>query len=242
MDKVWEEIIKNLGVFAIFAAAIAWLVREVVEHFMAQDIETYKTKLNERSEKEIELFKAQLRAIARERDIRYSKLHEKRVEAISELYTLLQDAHESAAIFSLEVSIDVTMDIARRKLAELDSPSISTQLSEAPRPPTSKKEEAIEAYRKILRFGRFFRKHQLYFSKELSDQVKNLVSILEGVPTSYIVADPESEEFVEEIEKALKIWDEQEEVVNRTLEMIEDEFRRMLGSEEKRVLSSHEAA
>jgi len=238
MDKVWEEIITNLGGFAIFAAAFAWLVRKVVEYFMAQDIEAYKTKLNERSDKEIELFKAQLQAIARERDIRYSKLHEKRVETISELYTLLQDAHESAAIFSLEVSFDVNMDIVRRKLAELDSPSTSVQLLEAPRPPASKKEEAIEAYRKIARVERFFGKHQLYFSKELSDQIKELVSILGEVPPSYIVAEPESEEFIEEIEKALKTWDEQEEVVNRTLEMIEDEFRRMLGSEEKGALSS----
>jgi hypothetical protein len=230
--------INNLGYFAIFAAAFAWLVSKAVEYFMTQDIEAYKTKLNERSDKEIELFKARLQEIAREHNIRYSKLHEIRVEAVSELYTFLQDAHESVTIFNLEVSIDVTMDAIQHRLAKLGSLDADERPLEVPGRFAGKKEEAIEAYRKILGFERFFKKHQLYFSKELSDQIKKLVSILEGVPTSYIVANPEKEEFIEGIEKELKAWSEQEETVNQTLNMIADEFRRMLGSEEKQAFNS----
>jgi hypothetical protein len=242
MDKIWEEMIKNLGIFAIFAAAFAWLVKKVVEFFMTQDIAAYKIKLTEKSEKEIELFKAQLQAIARERDIRYSELHKRRVEIISDLYTLLEDAHESATIFSLEVQFGVTMDAVQHRLAELDLPSTEDPQFEAPKRLTNKREDAIEAYQKILRFSRFFKKHQLYFSKELSDQIQRIVPILEGIPTSYIVADPESDEFIEEIEKELNAWNKQAEDVAQTLDLIEDEFRRILGSEEMEIDSSRKAA
>ena len=97
------DILKELGGLAILAAALAWVIRSIVSHSLSLDVEKYKSNLSLQVEayksdlaqeltKSIEGFKAQLQLAAKEHDVRFTKLHEKRVETLAELHTLLTDA------------------------------------------------------------------------------------------------------------------------------------------------------
>lgn len=60
-----------------------------------QKLETHKAKLKADTQVEVEQLKAQLQIINKEHEVRYTRLHEKRAEIISESYTRLKNVHAS---------------------------------------------------------------------------------------------------------------------------------------------------
>lgn len=232
MDIIWNEIFKELGIFAIMVFAIAWLGKKILEFFMTQDIESYKSDLSKTSIKEIELFKARLQSITKEHDIRYTKLHEKRIEVISELYMLLWEAHHSATIFNMDFDFDISRYEVDKMLSKLPPDFLGNKQPAFPEKILSKREVAQEAYRKIVNFEVFFRKHQLFFSKDLSSRVEKLIDLLGEVPLFYLVVDNQKDDFLDQAKDELKKWNEQESEIDQTLEMIEGEFRHLIGSDE----------
>jgi hypothetical protein len=233
LDTIWNEIFKELGIFSILVFAIAWLSKKTLEFYIAQDIETYKSDLSKTSVKEIELFKAQLQSTAKEHDIRYTKLQEKRIEVISELYGLLWEAHQSATYFNMDFDMDVRRYEFDKMMSKLPPEIVGNKQQASPEKILSKKEAAQEAYRKIVKFEAFFRGHKLFFSKELSTQVEDLINILEQIPFFYMVVDNQKDDFLDKAKEELKRWNEQGDAIEQTLEMIEKEFRHLIGSDEE---------
>jgi len=72
------NIIESLGAIGIGAAVIAYIVRKLFTQLLDRDLEK---------------FKSELRTTAFEREVRFSKLHERRAEVIAELYKLLVKTH-----------------------------------------------------------------------------------------------------------------------------------------------------
>src|SRR6266853_1698197 len=96
----WQELVKTLGGQAVFLAAAAYLIKQLVSSRMERETESFKTKLQSDATFQIEAFKAKLQAEANieierlksslqiavlEHQVRFSKLHEQRATLISQL-------------------------------------------------------------------------------------------------------------------------------------------------------------
>ena len=99
-----ETVVTILGGSGIAVAAAAWLTKALTSHFLSKDVETYKARLRAELDKDLEVHKARLKAesdkdteqfkatltvLAREHDVRFTRLHEKRAQVIADLYTAL---------------------------------------------------------------------------------------------------------------------------------------------------------
>jgi hypothetical protein len=77
-SEIITLIISSIGGSAVLFAAVAWLARSVVKHFLDRDLANFKLKLERASY---------------EHQIRFSKLHEIRAQIIAELYGRLFEFH-----------------------------------------------------------------------------------------------------------------------------------------------------
>jgi hypothetical protein len=159
MNQYWQELIKLLGGFAVLVTALAWLTKSVVTHFLDRDVEKYKSRLASESARELEHFKNLLQLAAKEHEVRFSKLHEKRAEIIADLHSLLYEAHISVSV--LELRIKNGDDEATLEQA------------------------AKFAYEVCRNAYAFFKKNRLYLSKELSDSINRILSTMEITSVSY---------------------------------------------------------
>jgi hypothetical protein len=76
---------------AILIGAIAWLARSLIGHFLTRDVEKFKHQLSTASELEKEKLRNDLRRIAYEHEVTFSKLHTERAEIIKMTHSLLVD-------------------------------------------------------------------------------------------------------------------------------------------------------
>jgi hypothetical protein len=90
---------QNLGVWAIAVLGLVYLLRKIFEKWLSQDLESFKARLRASHDAEIERLRADLRAVAFERETRFARLHELRAEVIAELYKRLVWAHTSLLEF-----------------------------------------------------------------------------------------------------------------------------------------------
>ena len=80
-----EIIIASFGGSAILLAAVGFMVKSIINHFLSKDIEKFK--------KELELATI-------EHQVRFSNLHEKRALVISKLFELISEAHQLTRSFT----------------------------------------------------------------------------------------------------------------------------------------------
>lgn len=108
----------TLGGTAVAIAAVAWLARSITTHLLSKDIETYKTKLKSESDISLEQLRSDLQITAARRNLEFSRIHEKRLEIISEVAGRLVAFHQAVSSY---VSIfewpDGPSKEERRKLA-----------------------------------------------------------------------------------------------------------------------------
>jgi hypothetical protein len=95
-----EEVLKFLGGAAIVLAAVGWLVRSLVSHFLSKDVESYKGRLQSQATIELERLRHSLRLIASEHEKQIHLLHERRAEVIGELYRRLIEFVSAATSFA----------------------------------------------------------------------------------------------------------------------------------------------
>ena len=77
-------IVSSIGGSAILFAALAWLTKSVINHFLSKDIEK---------------FKRELQKSAFEHQIRFSQLHERRANIIADIYGRLYEFYWAACAF-----------------------------------------------------------------------------------------------------------------------------------------------
>jgi 5-hydroxyisourate hydrolase-like protein (transthyretin family) len=198
MNLFWQELIKLLGGFVVVVGALAWLTKSITTHLLDKDVEKYKSRLQTEAEREIERFKSQLQMVAKEHEVRFSNLHEKRAEIISDLYELMYEADISVGAFELRIKDEY--DEATLELA------------------------GKIAHDRCLAALKFFRKHRLYLSQELSDLMHRILSTMEITSGAY----PYSGAIRS---NALDHWKEQSDQIGLIMARLEREFRLMLGSE-----------
>jgi hypothetical protein len=145
---LWN-VLTAISVSTVALAAVAWLIRSIITHFLSKDVEAYKINLQRESDREIERHRAELRKLELEHEVRFSKLHEKVFETIAELYALLTDAHFAMSHYLEPIANDNE-------------------------PPNKEREgQAVKAYSK---FNEFFKKHEIYFDPNLCEMLEKFGS------------------------------------------------------------------
>jgi len=146
------DLVKELGIFGIIVAAVAWLARTLISYFLSRDIENHKRTLESIFERNLEAFKAQLLIQIKEHEIRFSKLHEKRAEVLQDFYIKL-DAIDALILGTF-------VDFSDWK--KIDSEKLLKNV-----------QDAIDC---ITSAENIFRKNKLYFSASLCEKVDRFFS------------------------------------------------------------------
>ena len=81
----WQEFFTMLGGQTIFLGAAAYLIKQLISSRLERDADAFKAKLQRDADIEIERLKNALQIAALEHQVRFTKLHEQRVEIISQL-------------------------------------------------------------------------------------------------------------------------------------------------------------
>jgi hypothetical protein len=143
----------------ILAGGLLWLalrtsvaerIKAQIQSEYAEKLETFKAQLKGQADLEIEKLRSQLAITAAERQVRFSRLHEKRAEVIAELYKLLAATHAAVESF---VADDVPFNI-------VDLPPWKDRAESA--------EQAISAMRN------YFVPHAIFVPKPVSDRIAEL--------------------------------------------------------------------
>lgn len=187
---------------AAASAVVAFLGKAIINHLLSLDIEKYRYELKHEADIGIEQLKSRLQITAQERQIVFSKLHERRALIIAECYALLDDAYSAAYRFGGHMVFG----------------GLRTQ-----------KPVAEEAYNKCLELSLYFRKHKIFFSGELCSVMNEFVELIAEITLEfhYAADDPkENKEFREKFESMLpKLMDRVPELKN----LMEKDFRNLLG-------------
>jgi hypothetical protein len=88
MEGRMSEILTALGGSAVLLAAVAWLTKSIITHYLSKDVEAYKATLRSETEKAL-----------LEHDAIFRGLHSCRAEIIAELYSKLAVAVSATANF-----------------------------------------------------------------------------------------------------------------------------------------------
>ncbi len=84
-----EEIVKYFLGISVITAGMTYVVKVVIKLLMDRNLEKYKTELSKEINLEIEHAKKEFERLNKESEIKFSKLHEERANAIKELYKRL---------------------------------------------------------------------------------------------------------------------------------------------------------
>jgi len=219
MSGFWAELIKSLGGLAILAASLTWLTKSIITHFLSKDVEAYKSRIASESPREIEQFKAQLQIMAREHEVRFSKLHEKRAEIISELYELLTEAKNRSELLDVVFQMGPIPGLPFNSAA---SDEVNDQVAE-------------EAADKCTRVFTFFTRHKLFFSEELSEKMEKLISTISQPSAHYQMRDVRHVLGVEDPQETrretLEFLRNERPNIEHILKLLERDFRLLLGSD-----------
>ncbi len=93
------EIITSISGSAVLFGAMAWFARSIVTHVLSKDIEKFKVNLQAESQKELVRLQSSFQLIEFEHQVRFSQLHERKVNIISEMYKRLVALHRAASNF-----------------------------------------------------------------------------------------------------------------------------------------------
>jgi len=226
----WQELVKLLGGFAALVGAVAYLVKILISHFLSKDLTAYKEQLSTESakkvaafkadlaadnKKKIEGFKAKLDVLTQESVIRFTKLHEKRIEILSEMYLLLEDAYTSMGLLAAgcKDGVELTKDFT---------------------------EKAAEKNRKLFPF---LSKNKLYFSSELSKQIFTVIEGLHNSAFDLVIVSSgghTDEEVSKRRAEFIEKWPDESSRILTVMSSIEAEFRSILASDTNPFTKSNE--
>jgi len=211
----WHKILYDIGIVSIISGLIVWLIKKLGEFVISKKIELYKQELHN----ETELYKSNLSHAFEEYKIKLDfvsqkafKLHDKRLERIEELYSLLSDFYSD--------------------MLTLTTWKIVTG--------TSEKEIEDQKYKNTLKAGDsgnkfliYYDKNKLYFNTETCLLIDEITSLLQESHSDfsfkYIFGTLSKEFEYEDIKKATNKIKVKVPIVKLKLE---NNFRDIIGVED----------
>jgi uncharacterized membrane-anchored protein YhcB (DUF1043 family) len=209
-----ESILKDLGIVTIIAGLITWLIQKLGESLIDKNQKSYELKLNNESERfktelnqSLEKYKSELNLIFE----KSSKLHDKRIERIEELYYMLNDFHNDMLVI---VSWKIVTGMTNEQIQQQEFDNV-------------KKAEASGN-----KFLLYYMRHKLYFSLETCTLIDEIIKLLKESHTDfsfkYIFGPVSAEMEYENVKKATeKIRTKVPEIKVK----LEENFRKIIGVE-----------
>ena len=156
MPDIFIQLVSSAAISAVLSGLVVWLTKSWISERLKssikneydQKLETHKAQLKAASDIESERLRSQLSIAATERQVKFSRLHDKRAEVIAELHGKLVQVHWDAESFVSPVESDGE--------------------------PT-KKEKFVTAMNAMADFYRFFEKIKIYLPVALCAALDNFV-------------------------------------------------------------------
>jgi hypothetical protein len=205
----WQTLLASFGGSAILLALVVFLGRSLVSLLLEKDVEKFKSDLQAAAAMSTEKLRADLKIIAVEHEIRFSRLHAKRADVLAELHQLIVHALWEAEIFASPFGFAGD----------------------------DKKEQYVKAMNAITSYYRFFEEHRIFIPAELcatlEDFAKKVRSPVIRFGTYVRIDGPTTTT----LEKMHEVWDEsyraiKEGDISALRLSIEREFRKLLGAAE----------
>ena len=156
--EIWQTILIALGGNAAMLAVLAYPAKLFIEHKLSRGISRFQSELKATSDAAIERLKSDLQLHAIEHQVRFSRLHEKRATTVAELNSLIAEAMWEAENF----------------LSILEFPG-----------EPSKHEKYHATMTKLVELSRYFDKHRIYLSSEVTIPLEALVQKVRTLVTRF---------------------------------------------------------
>lgn len=206
------EIFKELGVLGVLGALIVYLLQKISSHLLNKDVQKYQLELDQKTEKyknglsvDLERYKSELLLIHN----KITKLHDKRLDHIEEIYFLITDFHDQ---LQLLINWKVVTGKTKEEIAEDELEQVKI---------------AEKAGNKFLKY---YARHKLYFSKETSEIIDSIIKLLRDSHTDFTfkyVFGTGSPEF--EIDRIKGITTNLRDKVPPLKKELEENFRSIMG-------------
>ncbi len=214
MNEIVKDTIITLGGSAMAIAAVAWLARTIITHFLSKDHEAFKLKLKNDSDLELEKLRSGLRQIAYEHEVRFSRLHEKRLAAIEELHTKLTEC-----VFAVQDAV-----------SPFEGPGFEQ----------IKQDKVRLAEKSMAEFAGLFAIRRIFLSEALADQIEKTAREMRRLNFrfGFYMAKSEWEFPNSGAQSKTELWGKVEEQFREKIlpliRALEKEFRDVLGSVNQR--------
>lgn len=210
----WEKILSEIGVFGIIAGLIVWLIKQLGQRLIDRNTKSYELELQNKAD----LFRAELNHASEEfkSELEFlsqkaNKLHDKRLEQIKEIYSLLTDFYND--MYTLTTWKIVTgMSKEEVQQQEFDN--------------TKKAEQSGNE------FLTFYQKNKLYFNQETCGLIDEIIKLLKDSHSDFsfkYIFGPLSADL--EIERVKRATEQIREKVPEIKAKLEQNFREIIGVE-----------
>ena len=210
----WTKIFSEIGIVGIISGLIVWLIKQLGERLMDKNAKTYELELQNKAE----LFRAELNHASEEfkSELEFlsqkaNKLHDKRLERIEEIYSLLTDFYND--MYTLTTWKIVTgMSKEEVQQQEFDN--------------TKKAEQSGNE------FLTFYQKNKLYFNEETCGLIDEIIKLLKDSHSDFsfkYIFGPLSADI--EIERVKRATEQIREKVPEIKLKLEKNFREIIGVE-----------
>ncbi len=200
------EIIVAIGGSGVLFAAMAWLARSIINHFLSKDLENFKLILQKESQQELMHLQSSLQLIQLEHQVRFTKLHENRAGIIAEIYSMLVNLHRTASTFI-------------RMYRSVDD--------------TKNKENIKQLWGSLDIFTEYFEKHRIYFNQNTCSEIDCLINALSKAVSTLVFVNQEAGAIEVTIDQVYTEWDKamttMEGDVPKIKKSLEESFRELLG-------------
>lgn len=208
----WNKIVEEIGVVTVISGLVVWLIKKLGEKYINQNMKNYEDKLQHKSDE----FRAELNLIAEKykSELHFlsqkaTKLHDKRLENIEKLYSLLNDFYEDMVhLTTMKVTTGMTKEEIEKREFEI----------------TKNAEESGN------KFISFYHRKKLFFDEGTCELIEEIITLLKDSYSDfsfkYIFGSLSPDFEMERVKRATEKIKEKTPVVQRKLE---SNFRDILG-------------
>ena len=208
----WTEILKDVGIVGVISGLITWLIKQLGESYLTKNAKIHQQKLNNQTEQfklelnqTFEKYKSEIEFLSQ----KANKLHDKRIERIENIYTLLTDFFEDMQVLA-----------SWKIVAGMSKEEIETQSFE----------NVKKAEKTGNEFLNYYSRNKLYFNSETCDLIDEIITLLKeshaNFSFKYIFGTMSAEFEIEQIKEATEKIRKK---VPKLKEELEENFRNIIG-------------
>lgn len=200
----WQTILLAFGGNAALLAVLGLLGKSLLEKVITRDTLRIETELKANSAAELEKLRSTLAVAAAERHVRFSKLHERRAEAVAETYGLLRELHWRLGDY-----------------VKIFEPA-------GDRPKEERRNDVGEAHKAFISF---YRRNRIFLSKSAVEKIEDINQKSLKAFYRFFYGVEMTQARGDGTDKWMEIFTHVNEEMPIAISELEDEFRKLLGDE-----------